>query len=106
MAKYGGGGQKPPLQRDAMKARSDFRVSNPPLRPLMIWDGECHFCRRWIERWREITVGQIDYATYQEAAAPFYRLPPKKFKHCPALVVPVVKTFFAPHHVYGSLVFA
>jgi hypothetical protein len=32
------------------------RVSNPPPKPLMIWDGECHFCKRWIERWREITV--------------------------------------------------
>ena len=32
------------------------RVSHPPPKPLMIWDGDCHFCRRWIERWREITA--------------------------------------------------
>jgi len=46
-------------------------VSNPPSKPLLLWDGECDFCRLWIERWKEITAGKIDYATYQEAAVYF-----------------------------------
>ena len=41
----------------------------------MIWDGECHFCRRWIERWREITAGEVEYATYQEIADRFPEIP-------------------------------
>ena len=25
-------------------------------KPLMVYDGDCHFCRRWIARWNEITL--------------------------------------------------
>ena len=86
-----------------MKARSDLRVTRPPARPLMIWDGECHFCRRWIERWREITAGQIDYATYQEAAGRFPEIPLEQFKRAIAFVEPDGKTSFAAEAVYRSL---
>ena len=86
-----------------MKARSDFRVSNPPLRPLMIWDGECHFCRRWIERWREMTAGDVDYATYQEAADRFPEIPLEVFKRAIIFIEPDGETFFAAQAVYRSL---
>jgi len=83
--------------------QSVARVSNPPLRPLMIWDGECHFCRRWIERWREITAGQIDFATYQEAAHRFPEISLEDFKRSIAFIEPDGKTFFAAQAVYRSL---
>src|SRR5437773_2587310 len=37
------------------------RVANPPAKPLLIFDGECGFCRRWIERWQAKTGDRIDY---------------------------------------------
>jgi predicted DCC family thiol-disulfide oxidoreductase YuxK len=87
-----------------MKARSELRVTHPPARPLMIWDGECHFCKRWIERWREITAGQIDYATYQEASGRFPEISLEQFKRAIAFIEPDGKTFFAAEAVYRSLV--
>src|SRR6266498_2914025 len=78
-------------------------VSNPPRRPLMIWDGECHFCKRWIERWREITAGEVDYVTSQEAAARFPEIPVEQFKRAVAFIEPDGKTFFAAEAVYRSL---
>jgi predicted DCC family thiol-disulfide oxidoreductase YuxK len=69
----------------------------------MIWDGECHFCKRWIERWREITAGKVDYATYQEAAARFPEIPAAQFKRAVALIEPDGKAFFAAEAVYRSL---
>jgi predicted DCC family thiol-disulfide oxidoreductase YuxK len=69
----------------------------------MIWDGECHFCRRWIERWREITAGKVDYATYQEAAARFPEIPVEQFKRAVALIEPDGEVFFAAEAVYRSL---
>jgi lipase maturation factor 1 len=78
-------------------------VSNPPPKPLMIWDGECHFCKRWIERWREITAGEVDYATYQQAAHQFPEIPVEQFKRAVALIEPDGKTFFAAEAVYRSL---
>ena len=56
------------------------RVSNPPPKPLLIWDGECHFCRRWIERWRVITGGEVEYAPYQEIAERFPEIPREQFQ--------------------------
>jgi lipase maturation factor 1 len=79
------------------------RVSNPPLKPLMVWDGECHFCKRWIERWREITAGKVEYATYQEAAARFPEIPLEQFKRAVAFIEPDGEAFFAAEAVYRSL---
>src|SRR5438552_3891577 len=86
-----------------MKAQSDFRVTNQPPKPLMIWDGESHFCRRWIERWREITANEVDYVTYQEAAERFPEIPLEQFQRAVALIEPDGKTFFAAKAVYRSL---
>jgi predicted DCC family thiol-disulfide oxidoreductase YuxK len=80
-----------------------LRVGNPPSKPLMIWDGECHFCKRWIERWREITAGQVDYVTYQEAVGKFPEVPVEQFKRAVAFIEPDGKTFFAAEAVYRSL---
>ncbi|HEV3099818.1 MAG TPA: lipase maturation factor family protein [Candidatus Udaeobacter sp.] len=86
-----------------MANESRLRVSNPPPRPLMIWDGECHFCKRWIERWREITAGKVDYATYQETAARFPEIPVEQFKRAVAFVEPDGEAYFAAEAVYRSL---
>jgi predicted DCC family thiol-disulfide oxidoreductase YuxK len=86
-----------------MKTQSDLRVTNPPPKALMIWDGECHFCRRWIERWREITVGEVDYATYQEAANRFPEIPLEQFQRAVAFIEPDGQTFFGAEAVYRSL---
>ena len=78
-------------------------VSNPPPNPLMIWDGECHFCKRWIERWREITAGKVDYVTYQEAATRFPEIPVEQFQRAVAFIEPNGEAFFAAEAVYRSL---
>jgi predicted DCC family thiol-disulfide oxidoreductase YuxK len=46
----------------------------------MVFDGDCHFCRRWIERWRETTGDQVDYAPFQEAGARFPEIPSAEFE--------------------------
>src|SRR5436190_466067 len=80
-----------------------LRIPNPPPKPLLIWDGECHFCKRWIERWREITASEVDYATYQEAANRFPEIPPEDFKRSIVFIEPNGQTFFAAQAVYRSL---
>ena len=70
----------------------------------MIWDGECLFCKMWIERWQEITAGKVDYATYQQAADQFPEIPVDQFKRAMAFIEPDGKTFFAAEAVYRSLV--
>ena len=49
-------------------------VSAPPIefpkairrdRPIMIWDGDCGFCAKWIKRWEKLTGDKIQYLPYQ-----------------------------------------
>ena len=38
-------------------------------RPVLYWDGDCGFCRRWVDRWRTTTGEAVEYRTLQEAPA-------------------------------------
>ena len=64
------------------------RVREAPARPLMIYDGDCGFCREWIARWRRLTGGRVDYATAREAAARFAEIPREEFDRAVQLVEP------------------
>jgi predicted DCC family thiol-disulfide oxidoreductase YuxK len=52
---------------------------NAPRKPRLIFDGDCHFCRRWIERWREITGERVDYVSSQEGAPDHPDIPLEDF---------------------------
>ncbi len=69
----------------------------------MIWDGECHFCRLWIERWREITRGEVEYAMYQEVAEKFPEISRTEFQRAVVYIDRDGKVFFAAEAVYRSL---
>ncbi|HET9063922.1 MAG TPA: DCC1-like thiol-disulfide oxidoreductase family protein, partial [Candidatus Binatia bacterium] len=45
-------------------------------RPTLLYDGDCGFCRRWIERWREITVDRVVYSASKEAGHHFPQVDP------------------------------
>src|SRR5213594_1051682 len=80
-----------------------LRVPNPPSKPLIIWDGECHFCRRWIERWREITRDAVDYATSQESAERFPEIPREQFERSVIYIETDSSVFFGAEAVFRSL---
>src|SRR6476469_69442 len=80
-----------------------LRVSNPPPKPLLIWDGDCDFCQLWIERWRAMTAGKVDYTTYQEAANRFTEIPPNEFDRSLVLIQPDGTVVFAAEAAYRSL---
>ena len=69
----------------------------------MIWDGDCHFCRRWVERWRELTAGKIDYAPYQEVAERFPEIPRERFGKSVVFIDQKGDVYFAAAAVYRSL---
>ncbi len=71
-----------------MTSASHLRVANPPTKPVLIWDGECHFCRRWIERWKEMTGADLDYETSQNLGDRFPEIPREEFEQSVILVEP------------------
>jgi predicted DCC family thiol-disulfide oxidoreductase YuxK len=87
-----------PAQPPANAARSP----SPP-RPLLIWDGDCCFCARWIARWRLITGDRVAYEPYQSAAARFPHIPLERFERGVQLIEPDGRCTEGAEAVYGAL---
>jgi predicted DCC family thiol-disulfide oxidoreductase YuxK len=80
-----------------------MRVSNPPSKPLLIWDGDCHFCRRWIERWEQSTGDAVDYISFQQIGDRFAEIPREEFQRAATLVEPDGNVYRGAHGVFRAL---
>lgn len=72
-------------------------------RPLLIYDGDCAFCRRWIARWRRWTGARVAYAPWQEVAPEFPEIPETCFREAVVLVEPCGRVTHAAEAVARSL---
>lgn len=43
--------------------------SAPTPRPVLVYDGDCAFCRYWVDYWRRMTGEAIEYQPWQSVAA-------------------------------------
>ena len=55
-------------------------------KPLLIYDGDCGFCRKWVDRWKRKTGDHVEYAPYQEVASQFPDIPLHLFQASVQLV--------------------
>src|SRR5438309_9128528 len=86
-----------------MMEQPPMRVASPPPKPLIIWDGECHFCRRWIERWKEITRGEVDYEASQQIGERFPEIPRGQFERSVILIEPDGAFYFGAEAAFRAL---
>jgi len=58
------------------------RLAVPPPKPLMVYDGDCNFCKHWIGRWRKLTGDAVDYLPFQDSqiAKHFPEIPLEQFE--------------------------
>jgi predicted DCC family thiol-disulfide oxidoreductase YuxK len=64
-----------------------YRVAAPPAgKPLLLWDGDCGFCRLWAERWSEAYGEKVDLATAQSQAGRFPEIPPAAYDQAVQLI--------------------
>jgi len=77
-----------------------------PQKPILVWDGECGFCRRWIERWRAITGDRVEYATFQDAASRFPQVRREDFARAVHLIEPDGAVNSGARAVFRSLSYA
>jgi predicted DCC family thiol-disulfide oxidoreductase YuxK len=80
-----------------------LRVANPPPKPVVLFDGDCHFCRRWIERWREMTGEMVEYAPFQDAASRFPEIAPDNFAEALHFIDSDGKVYRGAEAVFRSL---
>jgi predicted DCC family thiol-disulfide oxidoreductase YuxK len=76
-----------------MSPASGVRVAAPPDRPLVVFDGDCNFCRFWIARWKSVAGDRLEYAPYQETATRFPEIPDEEFRRAVQLVLPTGEVF-------------
>ncbi len=71
--------------------------------PLLVFDGDCSFCRIWIGYWKQLTGDGIAYAPYQEVAERYPQIPRENFQRAVQLILPEGKVLSAAHAVFRSL---
>lgn len=48
-------------------------------RPILIYDGDCRFCGKWIRRWKESTGDKVEYARSQDVGKDFPEIPEGRY---------------------------
>jgi len=69
----------------------------------MVYDGDCGFCRLWIQRWRFLTGNRVDYRPYQESAALYPEIPLDRFQASVHLIEPDGGVFAGARAVFRGL---
>jgi predicted DCC family thiol-disulfide oxidoreductase YuxK len=72
-------------------------------RPWMIFDGDCGFCRAWIEYWKTRTGEKVRYAPYQEAGDQFPQISREEFAAAVKLILPDGEVRSGAHAVFSAL---
>jgi predicted DCC family thiol-disulfide oxidoreductase YuxK len=80
-------------------------VQQPPERPFLIFDGDCSFCRVWVEYWKSITDGVL-YVPYQEIGNRFPEISGQELAAAVRLVLPSGEAFSGAHAVFQLLALA
>lgn len=60
--------------------------SQSMIKPLLIYDGDCGFCRRWIVRWQFMTGDKIRYEPYQKVGEQYPHIAVDSFRKSVKLV--------------------
>ena len=72
-------------------------------RPLLVFDGECPFCRAWVDYWKHLTADRIAYATYQEVGPRFPEISREEFATAVKLIPPHGEVRSGAHAVFSAL---
>ena len=72
-------------------------------RPLLIWDGDCGFCRFWVRRWASVTGDAVTYAPSQTVRASFPDIPPERFEKSVVFVEPDGRVHYGAAAAFEAL---
>ena len=74
-----------------------------PAKPLLLFDADCGFCRRWIGRWQHETRDHVEYASYQSCSERFPQIPRENFARAVHLIEPDGSHAVGAEAVFGAL---
>ncbi|MBI4716232.1 MAG: lipase maturation factor family protein [Planctomycetes bacterium] len=83
-----------------------MKTAFKPPKPLLLFDGDCGFCRAWIFRWRARTGDRVDYAPYQQVVGQFPEIAPEEFRTAAQLIETDGAVYSGAEAVLRALAFA
>jgi len=60
-------------------------------RPVVVFDGNCGFCRMWVEYWSGLTGDRVEYLPFQDAGERFPGVPPEEFRKAVQYITPTLR---------------
>ena len=72
-------------------------------RPLLVFDGDCSFCKAWIHYWKGLTGDRLLYEPYQEAGSRFPDIRKEQFASAVQLILPNGEVRSGAHAVFSAL---
>lgn len=80
-------------------------VASPPARSVLVFDGECGFCRYWIARWRYRTGDAVEYLPFQDPQVTqrFPELPRERVARAVQLIDADGRVFEGAHALFRML---
>jgi predicted DCC family thiol-disulfide oxidoreductase YuxK len=72
-------------------------------RPVLIYDGDCEFCRRSVVRLRHMTGDRVDTRPFQEVAKQFPNISLEQFQASVQLVQPDGSVYVGAEAVFRTL---
>lgn len=80
------------------------KTQYPPTdRPIMVWDGECGFCKYWTTRWEKFTGSEVEFKPYQIAKDDFPDIDVIHFKQASRFIDKDGRVYSGPHSAYKTL---
>lgn len=71
--------------------------------PLLVFDGDCGFCRTWVDYWKGLTSDRVCYAPFQEVGDRFPQVSREEFASAVKLVLPSGEVRSGAHAVFTTL---
>src|SRR5512135_1397859 len=71
--------------------------------PLLVFDGDCGFCRAWMEYWKSLTGEHVSYAPFQEVGERFPQVSHEDFAAAVKLMLPNREVRSGAHAVFTVL---
>ena len=71
--------------------------------PIMLYDGECGFCKKWIQKWDKITKGSVIYLPYQKHINSYPQITEKACQEAVQLIMPDKKVYSGAHAALKTL---
>jgi len=76
-----------------------------PHKPTLLYDGDCGFCKAWVEYWHMKTQDTVVYRPYQSAVDAFAQVDKKMCKESVQLIVPTGEVQSGANAVFTALSF-